>query len=70
MSSKKEAILLIAGLLISFGCRKEGSTGPRVWEGRVLEYGSDKPIAGAWVYLWEGSSEWWGLPDRLYGECG
>ncbi len=50
--------IVVTGLLSS--CRKEGSTGPRVWEGRVLEYGSDKPVAGARVYLWEGSSEWWG----------
>ncbi len=53
-------ILALLVLIVFSSCRKEGSTGPRIWEGRVLEYGSDKPVAGARVYLWEGSSEWWG----------
>ncbi len=50
-------ILALLVLMVLSSCKKEGSTGPRVWEGRVLEYGSDKPVAGATVYLLEVSGE-------------
>ncbi len=58
----KTIINLLLGVTIlgtlCTACRRDGDA--HEWTGRVLEFGTDKPIAGATVYLLEGSSEWWG----------
>ncbi len=55
----KTIINLLLGVAIlgtlCTACRRDGDA--HEWTGRVLEFGSDKPIAGATVYLLEVSGE-------------
>ena len=44
-------LLLVAGLLTLSNCQKDVSPPPTVIQGRITEYGTDLPIAGARIYL-------------------
>ena len=57
---KKYILFVLPFMLLLTQCNKETVT-ESVVSGRVLEFGSDKPVIGATVTLWEyGASSCWG----------